>query len=371
MNKICKNCVLDTTISKIKFDSDGICNYCQNFKRKNIDKILKNNENKFLNLVKKIKNKNNKYDCLIGISGGTDSSYLVHLIKDRYKLNPLLLHVDAGWNSNISTNNIGRIVEKLDCDLVTKVVNWEEMRDLQLAYMKAQVPNLDAIQDHVFFAEIYNYAYKNNIKYIFTGANYSTEFIREPLEWAYHASDLKQIKDIHKKFGTISIKNLPQCDIFKQKIIYRLLKRIKVVSPLNYINYNKNDAEKTLIKNYKWMPYAEKHHESRFTAFFEGFWSYEKFGFDKRKIHFSNLILSNQMARDEALLKLNKKPYDKDFIQNDIKFICDKLNISKENLNELFNGKNKNYYNYKSNYFLIKLFTKLLMLLHIEKRLII
>ena len=254
--------------------------------------------------------------------------------------------------------------------MITKVIDWEEMRDLQLAYMKAQVPNLDAIQDHVFFAEIYNYAYKNNIKYIFTGANYSTEFVREPLEWAYHASDLKQIKDIQKKFGTLSMNKIPQCDIFKQKLFYRLLNGIKVISPLNYIEYKKDEAEITLVKKYKWMPYHQKHHESRFTAFFEGFWAYEKFGFDKRKVHFSNLILSNQMTRKDALIKLNEKPYNLDLIDNDIKFICDKFNISKDYLYDLFNGKNKNFNNYKSNYFIINLFTNLLMMLNIEKRLI-
>ena len=150
MNKICSNCVLDTTISNINFNDNGICDFCQNYYKKRISSTYKNNEYKLTNLVKKIKSKKYKYDCLIGISGGLDSSYLVHLIKYKYNLNPLLIHVDAGWNSNISSNNIARIIEKLDCDLITKVIDWEEMRDLQLAYMKAQVPNLDAIQDHVF-----------------------------------------------------------------------------------------------------------------------------------------------------------------------------------------------------------------------------
>ncbi len=368
MHKICSNCVLDTTITKIKFNKDGICIFCQNYEKKQINKT---NEIKLENLFQKIKSKKKKYDCLIGVSGGTDSSYLVHLVKTKYNLNPLLLHVDAGWNSNESANNIEKIVDKLDCDLITKVVDWDEMKDLQMSYLKAQVPNLDAVQDHVFFAELYNYAFKNKIKYVFTGANYSTEFIREPLEWAYHASDLKQIKDIHSKFGNIKLDKIPLCDIFKNKFIYRFIHGINVISPLTFISYNNKIVKNILINDYGWIPSAQKHHESRFTAFFESFWSYEKFGFDKRKIHFSNLILSNQMTRNEALEKLKKKPYDEILIKNDIQFVCDKFDISKEELDILFYKKNKSFKDYKSNHLLISLFTKILMILNLEKRLIL
>ncbi|MDC3158616.1 N-acetyl sugar amidotransferase, partial [Candidatus Pelagibacter sp.] len=355
-------------INRIKFDNDGLCIFCQNYRKK---KINLPNEIELEKLSKKIKSKKYRYDCLIGISGGLDSSYLVHLIKKKYNLNPLLLHVDAGWNSNISTNNIERIVDKLDCDLITKVVDWDEMKDLQMSYLKAQVPNLDAIQDHVFFAELYNYASQNKIKYVFTGANYSTEFIREPLDWAYHASDLKQIKDIHSKFGSIKLNKIPQCDIFRHKIIYKFIHGINVVNPLNFIKYDKKVVQDILVKEYGWIPYAQKHHESRFTAFFESFWAYEKFGFDKRKIHFSNLILSNQMTRSEALDQIKKKPYNDISIKNDIQFVCDKLDISREYLDELFYEKNKSYRDYKSNHILISLFTKILMFLNIEKRLIL
>ena len=220
--QICSNCVMDTTAPKIIFDQNGICEYCINYE-KNILPNWHPNElgNKlFDSILKKIKKEGEgkDHDCLIGVSGGADSSYLVHLAKVQLGLKPLIFHVDAGWNSQISVNNIERLIDGLDLDLYTEVINWEEMRDLQLSFFKAQVPHLDAPQDHVFFASLYNFAIKNKIKYILTGGNYATECVREPLDWIYHASDLRQLKDIHNKYGTVNLKTYPTADIFKHKI---------------------------------------------------------------------------------------------------------------------------------------------------------
>ena len=369
--QICKSCVMDTTDPKIKFDDTGVCDYCNNAKKQFSSKSYnKLDINELKNKIIKNKTKNQKYDCLIGVSGGLDSSFLVHLAVTKMKLNPLLLHVDAGWNSNLSSSNIEKLVDKLKLDLVTKVIDWNEVKDLQLSFFKAQLPNLDTVQDHAFFGSIYNYAKKKNIKNILTGANFSTEFIREPLSWAYHASDLKHIKSVHKEFGTIKLKNFPFCSILKYKILYRFVFGIKVFNPLNYILYKKSESEKILKKKYDWTSYKEKHYESRFTKFFEGYWAKKKFNFDKRRVHLSNLILSKQLTRNQALEELTQETFGSDELRLEIKFICDKLEISEDYFNKLFLGQNKSFKNYKSNYFIINILTKILFFLGIEKRII-
>lgn len=371
---VCINCIQDTTNQEIIFDKKGLCNYCTNFYKNILPQWNKNRNDKksFKNLIQKIKNhKNkNKYDCLIGVSGGVDSSYLVYLAKVKFNLNPLLFHVDAGWNTNNATINIANLMDTLNLDLVTEVIDWETIQDLQLSFFKAQVPSLDTIQDHAFFASLYNYAANNNYKYILTGANFATESIREPLEWHYHASDLKQIIDIHKKFGKKSLKKFPQCDIFKYKLYYRYFKGIKVISPLNYIHYNKDEAMDFLEKKIGWKKYSHKHHESRFTKFYEGYWLPSKFGYDKRKVHYSSLILSKQMTRSEGINKIKKNVYDDYDLDLEFEYISKKLGITVKELLDLKNAKNKSHQDYKSNLKLIELGTKILQLIGIEKRIL-
>ena len=370
---VCNNCIMDTTSPDIKFNADGICNYCIKYKKNigdNIDYNIKNIElKKIINKIKynTLKN-NNKYDCMIGVSGGLDSSYLVYYVVRILKIKPLLFHVDAGWNSSISANNIEKLIDGLDLDLVTKVINWNEMRDLHLAYFKSGVPSLDTIQDHAYFGAIYKYAEENNIKYIFTGANYATEFIRAPLDWAYHASDTRQIKDIHKRFGTIKITSFPLYDIFRSKFYLKIIKGLKVYYPLNFIKYDKKQSIDILKNNFNWQEYPNKHHESKFTAFFENYWSFRRFGHDRRKLIFSGMILSGQMSRKEAIKKLKTEPINEIELKKEINYICDKLNISKSELSTYFKLDKKSFRDYKSNYVLIKFFTKILNILNIEKR---
>jgi len=371
--KICNRCVMDSTDKKITFNRYGLCDYCQNFDNRIKNKIKNHNKPsiKLSKLSDKIKSKNkSKYDCLIGISGGVDSSFLAHYIKTELKLNPLVLHVDTGWNSVNSVNNIEKIVDGLELDLITIVIPWREMRDLQLSFFQAQHPNLDIPQDHAIFASLYNYAAKNKIKYIFTGGNFSTECIREPLEWAYHASDLKHIKEIHKKFGKEKLEKFPLCDIFKYKIFYRYFKGIKVIQPLNEIEFNKKKSIELLQNKYGWIKYENKHYESRFTKFYEGFWLLKKFGFDKRKAHLSSLILTNQIKREEALKILSIDPINETDAKNEFNFVCSKLEISENDLNNIMKSKNKKFSDYKSNYYLIQFFVKICRFLKIENRLI-
>ena len=370
---VCSKTVMDTTDPNIVFNREGESNYYTNFVN-NITPFWKNDGLKFKELEKisdKIKkdSKNKDFDCIIGISGGVDSSYLVYLAKEILGLRPLIYHVDAGWNSQLAVSNIEKIVDKLNLDLHTDVIYWPEMKDLQLSFFKSQVPHLDTPQDHAFFSSMYNYASKYKVKYILNGGNFSTECIREPLEWHYHASDLRQIKDIHSKFGKIKLNKFPTADIFKYKIYYRFVKSMRVIQPLNYIKYIKSEAIDFLVKKFDWKEYSHKHYESRFTKFYEGYWLLNKFGYDKRKAHYSSLILTNQMTRDEALKKISIPPFQ-DEIEDDFEYVANKLEISVNDLKEIMKGENKSFRDYKSNFILINIFTKLLRFIGLEKRII-
>ncbi|MDB9978965.1 N-acetyl sugar amidotransferase [Candidatus Pelagibacter sp.] len=374
MTKICSNCVMDITDPNISFNSNGVCNHCTNY-YDNILPFLKKKIQRKEQLQKSIqaiknKNKNKEFDCIIGLSGGVDSSYLLHMAVKQFKLRPLVFHVDAGWNSLVAVSNIEKLVDKLNLTLHTNVIYWPEMRDLQYSFFKAQVPHLDTPQDHAFFASTYNYAAKHKINTILNGGNYATEGVREPLDWHYHASDLYHLKNIHSKFGSVKLKQFPLCGIFKYKLFFRFFKNVKVLQPLNYIDYNKQEAISTLSNEYDWEPYSHKHYESRFTKFYEGYWLLKKFGFDKRKAHYSSLILSNQLERSKVIEDLKVDPLDKEEIKKESQFICSKLNISLEELEKIFNGKNKSFRDYKSHFKVINFFTKVFQVLKIEKRVI-
>ena len=372
--QICTNCVMDTTDSLIQFDEKGVCDHCNNF-QKNIKPSWPLYNSTFEELksqaikIKKSRAKNSEYDCLIGISGGVDSSYMAYYAKEVLGLNPMMYHIDAGWNSDIAVSNINKVINKLGLDLYTEVINWEEMKDLQRSFFLAQVSHIDTPQDHAFMSGIYRFAKDNNFKYILNGGNISTECIREPLEWHYHASDLRQIKDIHKRFGTKKLKTFPLVSIFIYKIFYRFFLNIKQIRPLDYIDFKKQNAIDFLKKEFDWQPYKEKHYESRFTKFYEGYWMLEKFGYDIRKAHYSSLILTNQITREEALEKLKKKPYSKEEIENEFRFIAEKLDFEVDELKELFRGKNKSFKDYKHSNNFIDLGVKISTFLGLEKKL--
>lgn len=349
--RICTNCVMDTTDSRITFDADGVCDHCRTFR----SKVLPNwhtgerGERELREMVQAIKasGQGKDFDCIVGMSGGIDSSYLTHIATE-FGLRPLVFHVDAGWNSQEAVNNIERLVDKLGLDLYTEVIDWDEMRDLQLAYFKSGVPHIDTPQDHAFFATMYKFAEQHDIKYILTGANYSTECIRNPIEWMYYQSDAIQLRDIHRRFGTRPLVNFPTTSILRHKIWLPYVKGIRVVRPLNLVPYDKAQAMKLLVDTYGWQPYPQKHFESRFTRFYEGYWLPRKFGFDTRKVQFSSLIVTGQMTRDEALEKLRTPALDEATVRQEFEYVANKLNITTAELQGYFDAPNRSYRDYRS-----------------------
>lgn len=350
--QICSKTVMDTSDSRITFDNDGVCDHALDF----YSNVLPNwhtdvrGENELRKIVNKIKidGKKRDFDCILGLSGGVDSSYMIHLAVKEFGLRPLVFHVDGGWNSELAVHNIHVLVEKLGLDLFTEVINWEEMKDFQLAFFKSGLPHIDIPQDHAFIATLYNFAQKYNIKYILNGGNISTECVRNPMEFLYYGTDMVHIKDIIKRFCTIELKTYPFSSILRHKLYLRWLRGIQVVRPLNYRPYVKDDALKLLEREYGWKPYPQKHFESRFTKFYEGYWLPERFGFDTRRVQYSSLILTNQMSRDEALKKLEKPAYDPSTIDEEFDYISSKLNITSNELRLYFQMPKKFYWDYKN-----------------------
>lgn len=367
--QICSRCVMDTTDSAIVFDVNGVCDHCISFDTK-VKPHWHNGvrgEKDLRSLVEKIKvtGKGKDFDCIIGMSGGIDSSYLTYIAAE-FGLRPLVFHVDAGWNSQVAVNNIEKLVDKLGLDLYTEVIDWQEMRDLQLAYFKSGVPNIDTPQDHAFFATMYKFAEQHNIKYILTGANLSTECIRNPIEWMYYQSDSIQLRDIHAKFGSRPLVNYPVTSILRHKIWLPYIKGIKVVRPLNMVEYEKAAAVKLLTEKFGWQPYPQKHFESRFTRFYEGYWLPKKFGFDTRKVQYSSLIVTGQMTREAALEKLKTPALDDATVRQEFEFVANKLEVSTSELQGYFDAPNKTYRDYKSQEALYMVGAKIMKALGLE-----
>ena len=378
MNKteyqICTKTIMDTTDPSIIFNDKGESDYYTNY----IENILpnwhtdKNGYNELMKISKKIKKdgQGRDFDCIIGLSGGLDSSYATYVAKEIMGLRPLIFHVDAGWNTDKAVGNIEKLVNGLELDLYTEVINWEEMKDLQLAFLKSQIADQDLPQDYAFFSALYKFARKYKIKYVLTGSNFSTECCREPEEWGgFPGIDTLLVRDIHSKFGKRPLKTFPLVDILEYKIYYKYVLGMQVFKPLNLIPYVKKDAEKLLFEKYGWQSFQHKHHESRFTRFYEDYWLPKKFGYEKRKAHFSSLILTGQMTRKEALERVSKSELSDEFLNKEFEYVAQKLDLTKIELQEIFEGENKSFKDYKSKIKLIKLGAKVMQILGLETRL--
>lgn len=338
----CTQCVMDTEGNPgIYFDENGICNFCNEYESKKKLRIIsdkKEREHELEKIVNKIKRKGEgkKYDCIIGVSGGVDSTYTAYYVKEVLGLKPLAVHFDNGWNSELAVKNIENTLKKLDIDLYTYVVNWQEFKDIQLSFLKSSTPDGEIPTDHAINSILIRTANKWGIKYIIKGFNFQTESIM-PRKWAYGHLDWKYIKNIHKKFGNKEIKTYPHLNL-KDLFYYFVIKRIKTISILNYIDFDKNKVQNIIEKELNWKNYKGKHYESIYTRFYQSYFLPEKFKIDKRKAHFSNLILAGQMDRMEAISKLKEPIIDEETKIYDIEYIKKKFNLSNSSFDKILNS---------------------------------
>ena len=335
--QICTRCVMDTTDPEISFDENGVCNHCREFDEVTSKRWFPNDEGakKLEVIYEKMKKENahKDYDCILGLSGGVDSSYLALKLYEA-GIRPLVVHVDGGWNSELAVQNIENIVNYCGWHLHTIVIDWEEMRDLQLAYLKSAIANQDVPQDHAFFASLYHFATKYGVNYVISGGNLATESIF-PKTWEGDAMDAKNLLYIQKKFGTKKLKKYKTVSFFEYYFYYPFIKKMKVIRPLNFMPYIKSEALQELKDKLGYKEYARKHGESVFTKFFQNYWLPMKFGYDKRKPHLASLIVAGQMSREEGLKELDKPLYDEKELKEDKEYIAKKLGVSDEKFEQI------------------------------------
>ncbi|WP_269807411.1 MULTISPECIES: N-acetyl sugar amidotransferase [Pseudomonas] len=370
---ICSKCIMDTSDPNITFDEAGVCEYCSNFER-NIKPSWDTGaagQARLAQLAHTIKaaGEGKDFDCIIGLSGGLDSSYAAYIAKEKMGLRPLLFHVDAGWNTDQAVGNIEKLVDGLGLDLYTEVINWDEVRRLQTAFLRAGIPDQDLVQDAAFFSGLYKFARQHGIKHIITGSNFSTECCREPEEWGgYLGIDTRLFGDIWKQHGEGQLKSFPLTDILIYKVWYQKILGMKVHHPLNLVPYVKQEAEEELGRLYGWRSFKHKHHESRFTRFYEDYWLPRRFGFEKRRAHFSSLIMTGQMTREAALERIARPEMDEHFLEQEFEYVAHKLGLTVDELRVLFDSPKKTYRDYKNKRWVIDSGASLLRALGLEKR---
>ncbi|MBN1521887.1 MAG: N-acetyl sugar amidotransferase [Candidatus Aureabacteria bacterium] len=348
--RICKRCIMDTTDPDISFDEQGICNHCREYAVHYGKDVFTGDEGKkrLDEIVARIRAKAGKseHDSVMGLSGGVDSTYVAYLAK-QLGLNPLCVHLDNGWDSELSVKNIENIVRRLGFDLHTHVIDWEEFKDLQLAYMKASVIDIEVPTDHAITAVLYDVAREQNISFILSGNNIATEGIL-PFSWVHgNKNDLINLKAIHRKFGSLPLKSYPRLGLCR-RLYYHVVKKIRTVKILNYIRYNKKEAKRIITESLGWRDYGYKHYESFFTRFYQAYILTKKFGVDKRRAHLSTLICSGQMTREEALSEIQKELYNEDDLKNDKEYVLKKLGLSEKDFERIMALPVKSHLDYGS-----------------------
>ena len=352
---------MNDTIKEFKLNENEICNFCLhwNSEKNNFSNFNNYDEVENLDKLKKkiLNSKKNQYDCVVGLSGGVDSSYVVYLLW-KMKLNPIVIHMDNGWNSRISNSNISRILDKTKFDFKTLVLNWNEFKDLQKSFLKANVPDIELTTDHAIFAYIINYALKNKIKYIISGVNFATEHSVIP-SWGWRKDDFNHIKKIHKTYGEAELKTYPKMNPLKKIFYEKIIKRIEIINLLDFVNYKTFKAKKTLKDEFEWEDYGGKHHESFFTKFFQGYILPKKFNIDKRVLHLSCLIRNNEITRDQALEELKMPNLETQKINEYKNFFKKKLSLSDDEFSEIMNAKPKRHSDYSIDIYNNFLFKKI------------
>ncbi|OYQ39023.1 ExsB family protein [Rhodoferax sp. TH121] len=351
--QICTRCIMDTSDPDIEFDGAGVCNHCRNFDENlrpqwNPEESGRRMLDQIVDQIKE-EGRGKPYDCAIGLSGGVDSSYLAYVARKELGLRLLAVHVDGGWNSELATRNIENIVRKLDIDLHTYVVDWKEMRDLQRAFVRAGLANQDVPQDHAFFAALYSNAQSYGLRYVLSGGNIATESVM-PEEWAYNAMDLRHLEAIHQRFGSGPLKTFPRVGFFRYYFWNRYVKRMRVVRPLNFMPYVKDEAIALLERELDFQYYGGKHFESRFTKWQQLYYRPRKFGYDERRAYLSSLILSGQTTRDQALTSLAGDVVNVKQAEKDTEYILKKLDLSEDEFAQIMAQTPKTYRDYPSNF---------------------
>ena len=365
---------MDSSDPDITFNEKGTCSHCDNFDKEIKPSWIagKDNDHSLNKMGEAIKarNKNKDFDCIIGLSGGLDSSYTAYIAVEKMGLRPLLFHVDAGWNTDQAVSNIEKLVDGLGLDLYTDVVNWESVKKMQVAFLRSGIPDQDLVQDAAFFSGLYRFAREYNVKDILTGSNFSTECCREPEDWGgYLGIDKTLFNDIWKKCGDgTSNLDFPLIDIIVYKFWYQKVIRMKVHHPLNFVSFLKSDAEDELNSKFGWQKFQHKHHESRFTRFYEDYWLPNRFGFEKRRAHFSSLIMTDQMDRVDALERLSKPELDSHFLQQEFQYVANKLELNTSELEALFTMPTRTFNDYNNKRWLIRKAASAMRFFGLEKR---
>jgi len=351
LNKlVCKRCIMDSINDPdILINDDGVCNHCITFDFE-FNKLPKgvNKEKELESIIKKIKLKGvgRKYDCLLGVSGGVDSSYLAYLCSI-YGLRPLIIHFDNGWNSELSVLNIQNLLDKLGFDFETLVINWDEFKDLQLSYFKAGVVDLEFPTDHAILASMFKIAKKHNIKFVLSGHNVVTEGTYLPKSWVHSKLDYLNLKDIHKQYGSIKLKTYPYLSFIKR--LYNFYNsQFEYIQLLNFVDYNKFEVKKKLISELSWKDYGGKHFESIFTRFYQGYILPNKFNIDKRVFHYSCLVQSEQITREQAIKLLQEPIYDINLLESDKKYVLKKLNFNEATFEDYMRAPIRKHNEFKS-----------------------
>ncbi len=351
--RICNRCIMDTTDPEIVFDSEGNCNHCTAALERMRVQILPpaKREEALESLTAKIREegRGRDYDCIIGISGGVDSTAVAYTVR-QLGLRPLAVHFDNGWNTEIAVDNIRKTLDVLDIDLVTHVVDWEEFRDLQLCFLKASVANCETPTDHGIFALLWRTANRHGIRHILTGSNIATEAIM-PYAWGHYHQDLLHLKALHRRFGNVPLRTFPTISLFHY-VYYVFGRGIRQIPFLNYIPYDKAEAKAMLAREICWRDYGGKHYESVWTRFFQGYYLPTKFGFDKRKAHLSTMICSGQITRRQALEEMEEPPYNPDLLRQDLQFVIKKFGLTAQEFQEIIDAPPKEAREYPSHYFL-------------------
>lgn len=354
-NKICLRCIMDTSDPNITFDSRGVCNHCHAYD----DNVArygyhgKSSDEALAALVEQMKRdgKGKEYDCMLGLSGGVDSSYMLYQTR-QFGLRPMVVHVDAGWNDNRAEENIRKLCHALDYKIHCVSIDWDTMKELQRAFMFSGLPNLDIPQDHAFAAGVYEMAKKHNLSYILNGSNFSSEGIL-PQAWAYASIDFRHIQSVYKKHGRgFPLRKYSHFGLIQYSVYQKTMKRVKL---LNYIPYSTKAAIETLSREFNWQYYGSKHYESIFTRFMYTSYLLPKFGYDMRRAHLASLVVSGDITREEALKQMESPPLSSEQLRKDCSYVLERLDISLQEWQTILAAPNNTENDYASNAGLLRM----------------